>query len=267
MRLILRNLGDSLPDKCPICGSTLVWKGVDLACDNPDCAQKDFRDLECFVGYLGQVDNLGGAWKNKFLDEFNINTVDDIFNTDFGSALSNDSKHKKLFYEMIDKIKNKPINVVEALCALNIPRLGRSTASDLEGSEYMRSGQFISDIKSHSINYLKLSEITGNATMNSIKANESKLDRLLYLSNRFEYTKTESNTEFRKVAVTGAVSVKRSVFEAELKEHGFVLSGISKDTVCLITEDPNGSSSKNLAATKLGIPKMTEADFRKEYMS
>lgn len=268
MSLILRNPGDSLPNNCPICGCTLVWKGADLVCNNFDCTLKNFRDLECFVGFLGQIENLGNTWKIRFLDEFNINTVDDIFSTDFGSALSSDNKHKKLFYEMIDKIKNKPINVIDALCALNIPRLGYSTASIIEQSSYMRSGQFISDIKSHSIDYTKLSEITGLATTNSIRNNESKLDRLLYLSDRFKYTENISNAEqIKKVAVTGAVSVKRSVFEAELKEHGFILSAISKDTICLITEDPNGTSSKNLTATKLGIPKMTEANFRKEYMS
>ena len=58
----------------------------------------------------------------------------------------------------------------------------------------------------------------------------------------------------------------RNKFEKILNEHGFVLvSDITKDTQYLITNTPDSNSSKNAKADKLGIPKITEAEFRAKF--
>ena len=57
------------------------------------------------------------------------------------------------------------------------------------------------------------------------------------------------------------------MFETELKNHGYTpSSSITKDTVMLITDNPNSGSSKNKKADELGIRKLTESEFRREFM-
>ena len=60
--------------------------------------------------------------------------------------------------------------------------------------------------------------------------------------------------------------MKRADFEKILIEHGFTVSGINKDTVYLITDNPNSGSSKNKLADKFGIKKITEEDFRARFI-
>ncbi len=69
-----------------------------------------------------------------------------------------------------------------------------------------------------------------------------------------------------KVAITGKLSVKRADFEKELKAYGYIAGDISKDTRFLITDDPSSNSSKNQKADKWGIAKITEEEFRKNYL-
>ena len=56
----------------------------------------------------------------------------------------------------------------------------------------------------------------------------------------------------------------------ELKEliescGGHVVGSVSKNTNILINNDVNSSSSKNVSAKKLGIPIMSEKDFKEKY--
>ena len=76
-----------------------------------------------------------------------------------------------------------------------------------------------------------------------------------------------SSGDAHKVVITGKLSVPRAQFVKELAEHGFVVKDdVNKHTFALITDDPNGTSAKNKAAVKHGIPKLSEAQFREKYM-
>ena len=96
-----------------------------------------------------------------------------------------------------------------------------------------------------------------------------KIARLGFIQNRIdwsEHTMIKQTKSKCKVAVTGKLSVKRSVFEQELDDAGYILGNITRDTKFLITDDPNSSSSKNKKADEWGITKITESQFRNEYM-
>ena len=61
--------------------------------------------------------------------------------------------------------------------------------------------------------------------------------------------------------------MKRADFEKELRAKGYEpSSSVTKDTKFLITDDPSSSSSKNKAADKFGVPKITESEFRRSYL-
>ena len=81
--------------------------------------------------------------------------------------------------------------------------------------------------------------------------------------------KPSNNVETKdKVAITGKLSIKRSVSEAELRKFGYEpTTSVNKETLFLITDNPNSSSSKNKQADKFGIVKITEGDFRRKYMN
>ena len=110
-----------------------------------------------------------------------------------------------------------------------------------------------------------VAEAIGSANAEAVQNNPAKLTRLDFISSRI--IDTDVTLIHRvPVAITGKLSVSRSKFESELQEYGFVISDIKTGVAYLITNDPNSGSAKNQKADELGIPKITEAEFRAKYM-
>ena len=250
-----------LPDKCPVCQEDLKWDGTDLVCDNPNCRNNENSDFIMWISSIGNIDGIGETLKLKFFDELGISTVRDIYENPAAIDKWHDmnQSQRKLFTKVLDKLLKDPVDPVDALCALNIPRLGRSSAekivADSDLCRTIFNGQYKFDDG-------RLAATVGNATAESIRENGVRLSRLIYVRDRVSYKEVVNKSELIKVCVTGKLSCKRSDFEKWLVEHGYVNTGIGKDTFVLITDDPNGSSSKNKKANELGIRKMSESEFR-----
>lgn len=247
-----------LPTRCPACDSGLIWEGVHLKCPNPDCKDIHLQDLLVWCNNISPMDGLGDTLKIKFFEMFNITSIEDIYNVTTIVAGSRGTQ-KSLFYEMMTNLRTNKVSMISALKALNIPRLGEATADLLS--------HYPEDIKKLIAGEIpdNLAYKIGNANAESMITNIDKFKRLTYLGNNLMFEQSEETSEKIKVAITGSLSIPRKQFEQLLNNNGFILSDITKDTKYLITEDPNGSSSKNKRATQLGIEKITEADFRAKY--
>lgn len=265
----------SIPTKCPSCDHKLTWNGTDLVCMNPECGNKDFRDLQNWMIVLGSVDGIGWTLMEKFLDEMNISSIRDLYMyyTKYGpdSFDTKGSKQRELFAKSLDKVWNLPVDPVDALCALNIKRLGRASAEKIVSVNGLL--EFLYNL-TVPIRYLHdcdtaislLKKTVGPTTTESIISESGylKLTNLRYIVDRITRTDSskKNDTDLIKVCITGKLSCKRSQFEQFLKEHGYVNAPIGKDTKFLITDDPNSGSSKNKAADKLGVEKISEQEFR-----
>lgn len=257
-----------IPQVCPSCGSSLVWEGVDIKCPNSDCKDMQTQDLLVWCNNLAPTDGLGDTLKIKFFEEFGIKSIEDIYSQDVivkRLLTREEGAQKSLFCQVIDKLTiicdSPNIPIISALKALNIPRLGDATADLLshypEDIKKLMEGE-IPDNLAYKI---------GNANAASLIKHAEKFKRLNYIKRNLIFETTSSNNEKIKVAITGSLeSMPRNKFEKILNEHGFVLvSDITKDTQYLITNTPDSNSSKNAKADKLGIPKITEAEFRAKF--
>ena len=255
-----------MPTTCPSCNSALIWDGVHLKCPNPDCKDIQIQDLLVWCNNIAPTDGLGDTLKLKFFEEFDIKTVEDIYShrAIVQRLLTKDSGTQKLlFCSMLDKltvISDTPnIPIISALKALNIPRLGDATADLIshypEDIEKLINGE-IPDNLAYKI---------GDANSRSIIAHIDKFARLNYIKNNLLFDDEISNNQRIQVAITGSLSISRKQFETLINSKGFVVGSITKDTKYLITDDPNSGSSKNAKADKLGIEKITEADFRQKF--
>ena len=262
-----------LPVVCPCCGTQLVWSGVQLECPNTSCGNAATQDLLVWLQNLVPIDGLGDSIKLKFISGMfkPEATIEDVMNGKdvYNVRMVADSGHKKLICEMFNKLYGHEAYVFSlksSLMALNIPRLGEITADKL--SKYPQRVKTLVDSDSDIFGkwFDILIDIVGEATTNSIYANKDKFMRLKLIEDRIDWTESATVESKGKVAITGKLSVKRADFESELKTAGYSVGDISKDTKFLITDDPNSSSSKNTKADKLGITKITEADFRMNYL-
>ena len=263
-----------LPTHCPDCGEELVWEGVHLKCPNSECSNADRQDLSIWLENIAHVDGLGDAIKFKFLEDIygedlSIEIVMNPESANQSFIMGSRSGHKKLISDMFKKLygqDNSKINLVDALVALNIPRLGSITAAKLaKYPKFVDTLMRCSDLSSEF--WATLAAHIGLANRDSVKAHSWKFKRLNYIKDRIIWENSSLEEASKgKVAITGKLSIKRSEFEKELRAAGYDPAEISKDTKFLITDNPNSSSSKNKKADQWGIEKITEQEFRNRYL-
>lgn len=255
-----------IPSVCPRCGEELELIGKELKCTNSNCIGSARADLQHWTAVLAPVDNLGGKIKDNFFDDNGFETVEDLYKRLPMMVFGESATDKKLM-EMTDKVLYKPIDAVSALVALNIPRLGWKSAEKIvqvglfgklaDSPEVYRTELFDEFIN-------ELEKVVGQATRKSIESNMNKIMRLRFLKGRVivKSKSVESIESKGDICITGKLSMKRSDFEEIIKKAGYNPVGkVNKDTVYLITDNPNGSSNKNKVANELGISKISESEF------
>lgn len=273
LNVVSPSSGMSIPTHCPCCDAELIQAGVNLMCPNYKCTNYQKTDLLIWCNLLSPVDGIGDVLREKFLYEVfgDLTTVDSLMSRsvedlDIEFSMYNGSgKQFDLFKHSVYMLFNQSVDIVTALQALNIPRLGLETSRKL--SEYPDVIERVLKVSLGEVPVSKVSNLDsfiGYANANSILSHLDKFARLKYIWDRISWT--EATADRVKVAITGKLAVKRSEFESELNQHGFELGSLSKDTAYLITDDPNSGSSKNIQADKYGVSKITEQDFRNKFM-
>lgn len=271
---IIKSTESHLPATCPDCGEPLFWEGVHLVCKNKNCSNSVEQDLMVWLQNLVPLDNLGDTLKMKFLNRLVDNGsmknlyIESVMNCKIRLDENSPSTQFNNFAKMWNNLHdfNFKFDLVHALMACNIPRIGDITAVKFSNYPDVILNLLDSDSEDVLI-FLKLGKLIGQSNMLSVEKNIHKLKRLNLIRDRIIWKK-ESRVEFKgKVAITGKLSVKRSDFEEELRRNGYEPTDtVNKEVKFLITENPSGQSTKNLRAAQLGITKITEYDFRFKYL-
>lgn len=269
-KVLTPQLSSGMITNCPDCGHELVWNGVHLECINNKCPNAIWQDTLQWINILAPLDNFGDLLKKKYLEKYLDDlSVESVMSGDILKYidLPTELKQDELFYTFIKKLYYNTFSLESAIAALNIPRFGDITCRKL--AQFPAVVDRIIDCAvsdRDTVELLDLNGYIGDANADSIRNNIWKFTRLNLIKDRIKHAnKVETKG---KVAITGKLSIKRSDFEAELRKFGYEpVTSVNKETLFLITDNPNSSSSKNKQADKFGIVKITEGDFRHMYMN
>lgn len=256
------------PSECPCCGTKLVMSGVHLMCPNRECGDAHIQDTLVWMENIAPWDGLGDTLKLTYLAEMFGDDVSIEKIYEYGEfnelAIETPLIKKTEFRKMFNALFTNKVKLCDAIQALNIPRLG-----DVTSRKLAKHPEIVKYLIKASINFdediADYANILGEANFRSILSNIHKFKRLQFIYDNIIWEEQQVEKK-GKVAITGKLSVKRSQFEEELRQAGYVPANISKDTAFLITDDPNSSSEKNKKADAWGITKITESDFRKQYL-
>ena len=263
-----------IPEKCPQCGEDLHWRGVDIACLNPECGNVNYQSLKVWIHNIAMVDGIADLSIFQFLNRFRVDSLETFYSTpiDTFDGIASESVMAGKFAKLVDKMHNAPVKLNKALQALNITRMGEVTCKKLAEDE-----EFVSVIRqldtSGEGSYQKLfsiiKRICGDATADKFEEEIVKFNKMRFLfgQNRIVYTdfyNKSSSKDSIPVCITGKLGVSRKEFEKRLNDNGYVLKDdITGKTKFLITNEATGTSSKHKKADKLGIPKISEAEMLK----
>jgi DNA ligase (NAD+) len=268
----------TIPTECPICGGRLeVVCEVDtevLVCTNENCEGKLLNRLDHFAGKKGlDIKGLSKATFEKLIDWGWVKEPADIY------TLVNHTTEWMQKPGFGAKSVNNILNAIEAsripklssfICALGIPHVGKTLSAEL-----VKHFDSYEEFKQAAQNGWDFTQIDGvayekaSAIWNFNFAEADRVDAFM-LGYENDDPATANNLVGESICITGSLKLhkNRDELAKRIQEHGGkVVSGVSKNTTWLITNNPSSGSSKNISAQRLNIPIITEEEFVNLYLS
>lgn len=267
-----------LPEECPVCGGMVkIAKEYDtktLVCINTLCEGKLVNRLDHFAGKKGlDIKGLSKATLDKLIEWGWVNEPADLYKL----ADHRDEWIQKTGFgvKSVDNIlsaieDSRHPTLDQFISSLGIPLIGKTVSKDL--LDYIESYE---DLKEKVISKWDFTKIDGFAysKANAIWSFDfSEADRVREFMEFTVEEKVEvvNNLEDLTIVITGKLNSFKN--RAELQEviesrGGKVVGSVSKNTKYLINNDTQSNSSKNVTAKKLGIPIISEEEFKQKFLT
>lgn len=276
-----------IPEKCPYCGEPVsIIKENDtevLMCLNAQCQGKLLGELCAFVGKKAHdIKGLSEATLSLMINTHMVSSAIDLYN------LVDKRRELSCFPKMGTVKVNNLLKAIEEsrnttlekfIVGLNIPLIGSRAAKDIAKHEEIRAkelrinnavGVFITDGK-HKYDFTWI-EGLGIERNNSIhKYFEENYNYVVKLAKLFtfpeiNYEKNSKSNKFegKRFCITGKLKrfSNRDALMSDIESKGGkVVSGVTKATDYLITNDKTSGSGKNKKAAELGIPVISEEEY------
>ena len=266
-----------IPHTCPACGQeTVVKKENDvecLFCVNPECPAKKIKSFGLFTSRDAMnIDGLSEATLEKFIARGFIHDFGDIFEISRykDEIVEMEGFGQKSYDNLMESLERaKETTLPRVIYSLGIANIGLANAKVI-------CRHFDNDLDR--IRHASLEEVSDIDTIGSVIAgnlvayfrdedNDRRLDHLMsFLHIQEDSPKQEQIFEGMNFVITGSLVHFENRSEAkELIESlgGKVTGSVTKKTNYLINNDIQSNSSKNKKARELGIPILSEEDFRK----
>ena len=266
-----------IPHTCPACGQETVVKkenDVDcLFCVNPGCPAKKIKSFGLFTSRDAMnIDGLSEATLEKFIARGFIHDFGDIFEISRykDEIVEMEGFGQKSYDNLMESLERaKETTLPRVIYSLGIANIGLANAKVI-------CRHFDNDLDR--IRHASLEEVSDIDTIGPVIAgnlvayfrdedNNRRLDHLMnFLHIQEDSPKQEQIFEGMNFVITGSLVHFGNRSEAkELIESlgGKVTGSVTKKTNYLINNDIQSNSSKNKKARELGIPILSEEDFRK----
>lgn len=267
---------------CPICGKPLCEHGTDsifLICTNPNCEGKLINHLDHFCGKKGlDIKGLSKAtleklidwdWVKEFHDIFELKSHRDEWISKHGFGI----KSVDNILEAIENIRTSDIPLERYISAIGIPLIGLSQAKEL-AKHFKDFPSFVHATEDDSnFNFYTIDGF-GPERVGSIL--NFDYDEAIFagaaLAKWPASTVEEDNLNNLKdivVVITGSLKQykNRAALQSEIESRGGrVSSAVSAKTNYLINNDNTSTSSKNIAAKRLGVEIINEENFIKKFL-
>ena len=266
-----------IPHTCPACGQeTVVKKENDvecLFCVNPGCPAKKIKSFGLFTSRDAMnIDGLSEATLEKFIARGFIHDFGDIFEISRykDEIVEMEGFGQKSYDNLMESLERaKETTLPRVIYSLGIANIGLANAKVI-------CRLFDNDLDR--IRHASLEEVSDIDTIGPVIAgnlvayfrdedNDHRLDHLMsFLHIQEDSPKQEQIFEGMNFVITGSLVHFGNRSEAkELIESlgGKVTGSVTKKTNYQINNDIQSNSSKNKKARELGIPILSEEDFRK----
>lgn len=262
------------PTICPVCGGDLLTHDNDgvktLWCINKQCPGQALYKLDHFCGKKGlDIKGLSEATLEKLLDWGWIETYKDIFNLwkkepywirqpGFGE------KSVKRILDAIGEAHNTTVD--KFISSIGIPLIGVSVSKVL-AKEFKTWDNFRKAVD-NGYEFYKLPDFGPEKHAAITEFNYAEADEAAMFLNFEEFKEDEkkgASLAGMTFVITGKMTIckNRTELKALIESYGGrLVDSVSSKTTYLINNDINSNTGKNKTAKSLGIPIITESQFK-----
>ena len=258
-----------LPDVCPECGSPVVRDvdGAAMRCTGAECPAQKLRNITHFAAKDGMdIDGLGEAVVESLVNAGLVNTPADLYYLEAQSVATLERMGKKSAENLISAIgASKQQGLARLLAAFGIRQVGTSA-----GRTLARRYPDLDALMAATAEELMLIDDIGPVTAQYIvewfasPQSQHQIERLREAGVSFASRETLADTRFAGMTfvLTGTLEgFTRDEASQIIERFGGKASGsVSKKTSYVLAGEAAGS--KLTKAQSLGIPILTEAQFR-----
>ena len=275
-----------IPEVCPVCGSNTQIHVNDvsgtktLRCTNPDCPAKQLKKYARFVSKDAlDIDGVSEQTLARFINEGWIHRYADLFHLPEhrDAIVSMDGFGEKSMQNLEAALaKARHTTEQKLLFGLNIPLIGQEVAKLLLAEypleELIRISRETDDAEVFSsIAGIGPEKSSALVRWMQSEENHTGLEALLSELNITREAKADAGDKCAGLTfvVTGDVHTykNRNELKAYIESQGGkVTSAVSKSTAYLINNDVTSTSGKNKKAQELGIPILSEEEFRNRFV-
>lgn len=263
-----------MPDKCPICGASLVLteSGIDLKCPNDLCPARNIESLIHFCDRKAMnIEGLGERIIEDFYNMKFITSIIDIYNIKDRKEelIELEGFGDKSVNKLLDNIEKSKQNSLEKLLfAIGISGIGEKNAKIL-AKKFMNIDNLMNASLEDLTNISDVGPILANSIYNFFR-NEDNIKLINDLKNigmnmNYLGAQIKENEELlnKRIVVTGTLKkYTRDEIQNLIELNGGLWStSVTKKTYAIIVGENPGS--KYDKAKELNIPIWTEEDFDK----
>lgn len=243
-----RMSSDLIPTHCISCGTPLIEKGVHIVCNNTDCPEKNIQIITSWVK-MCDMDQVSESTVRSLYDSNYIQCIEDLYklkDIDISLEGFGDKKITNLLFQIE---KSRQINIQQFIARLSINLVGEKAVKKLG----------INTVE----DFFKFNDKQSVVGQNIIDYREQNKDEILSLMSYLEVKDIIVNQSSKgKICMTGSGPKGRKELIKDIEAKGYEFTdSLNKETLMLICEDINGSSSKLKKAEKLGVKLISYSDF------
>ena len=261
---------------CPICGQLTEIKNNDgvktLWCVNPSCEGKLVNHLNHFCGKKGlDIKGLSKATLEKLIDWGWVTNFRDILMLKDHAAEwkkkdgFGDKSVEKILNAIVDATKDTELYKIISAADINL--IGLTAAKDL-AKHFKTWGDFRRAVEDD-YDFTTLPNFGEGMSYSILHFDFTEIDdAVVYGIHCQEYVEeiTSNSLDGITFVITGKLTSfkNRDELKSIIESKGGKVAGaVSQKTNYLINNDNTSTSAKNVSAQKLGIPIITEAEFKK----
>ena len=257
-RVITRAKPD-IPDKCPSCGSHLIWDTDNLICTKVGhCPAQIINTIEHFFKTLRNVDGFGLATIDKLFEK-GVKTIYDIYmlkEDDFKGFGFGEKQSQNLVSELL-RSRTQSLEDWRFLAAFGVHRLGHVSCEHLLQHVHLDN---VFELTSEDISRKKIfAKKTAEIILKGLQDIRNEFERVKNLGFNLERTKLFS--ELRKEGTISPIAGKQIIFTGAMK-HG-IREEMEKEARLLgakIAKSVTGRTDFLVTGKDVGIKKIETAE-------